>query len=140
MSFPLLFVLTLLNNLPPGDTHHLDEKLPHFSAILSDFSKTNTEGLNICTYCTETVTHIQEILANETNQKILILSLQDMCDAMTGPISRTCRRFVEYYVPEIIDIVIDLDPHHVCLEIGLCPSELLRHFNLQYQIVSLPVM
>ena len=130
MTFPLLFILTLLNNLPQSDTASQD-----YSVLLSDLSL-DSDGMNLCAYCTETVTHVQEILGNETNQKILVLSLQDMCDAMAGPISRTCRRFVEYYVPEIIGIVLDLDPEHVCVEIGLCPSDLLKHFNLEYKLVS----
>lgn len=144
MTFPLLFILTLLNNLPPSDTGSTTTTIgfdptitfqEQYTVLLSDI-EANFEGMNLCNYCKETVTHVQEILANETNQKILILSLQDMCDAMAGPISRTCRRFVEYYVPEIISIVLDLDPEHVCMEIGLCPSELLRHFNLEYKLVS----
>lgn len=134
MTFPLLFILTLLNNLPPSDTTTATATFQEQYTVL--LSEANFEGMNLCAYCKETVTHVQEILGNETNQKILILSLQDMCDAMAGPISRTCRRFVEYYVPEIISIVLDLDPEHVCMEIGLCPSELLKHYNLEYKLVS----
>lgn len=90
--------------------------------------------MNICEFCIESFTHIQEIMANEKNQEILIYALEDMCNAMAGPVSKSCRLLVDFYVPQIVDLIVNvMDPRSVCVEFELCPSDSFEFpFNYAY--------
>jgi hypothetical protein len=73
-----------------------------------------------CEKCMEAVNQIQTFLGNEKNQEIIILSLDAWCDSLGGSVAPSCRATIEYYVPQLIDEVVNMDKKETCRRLGFC--------------------
>merc|ERR1711864_40458 len=80
-----------------------------------------------CTICVDIVTDIDEFITSETTEQQIIDFVEQLCEAILGPILpdlvATCNALVESQLPAIIDGLVNdnLNPQEVCEAILACP-------------------
>lgn len=79
-----------------------------------------TEHVDTCTYCLETVEGLQEFFSDEAMVELIMDLMKDICGDFPYPFDKSCRRYVDEYVPEMFERFCDMSSLEVCEKLYLC--------------------
>jgi hypothetical protein len=85
--------------------------------------KLNDDNFDMCHLCMETITELQKTLQDPVMQDMVMELLRDLCDSLPEPTNKVCNAYVEAYVPDLIERLLDADPHDTCVMWHACPAD-----------------
>ncbi|GFN91862.1 proactivator polypeptide, partial [Plakobranchus ocellatus] len=73
-----------------------------------------------CLLCKFVMNQLETMLANNATQKEIEQALEQVCDALPADIKKDCDKFIEEYIPEVVQLLLSYKPEEICAMLALC--------------------
>ncbi|KAL6066879.1 hypothetical protein QOT17_009243 [Balamuthia mandrillaris] len=75
----------------------------------------------VCSLCKIFVGYVDNMLQEQSTIDAIVHELENICAALPAPYNAECNSFIEQFVPEIINYIVEFgDPSTICGDLGLC--------------------
>lgn len=96
----------------------------NYSDQFSDRFSGNRSESDLCESCLFVVKQLQDIIEDPKSRdqfKSMLLDTCNLCPSSYG--NKTCKMIVEHYFDQLVEFILDKDPHTVCSDLFLCHSQ-----------------